>query len=303
MDNFRTYAPAYGDVSQVHNGVDFNVSARLRGGLQVQGGTSTGQQVTDSCGVRDALPEQVSGGVLTGRNSLQPHESRTVTTRPASRPARLPPVHIVPRADVQLGFAFTSSPGVPLQANWDVPSAIAALSLGRPLSGNAPNVSVNLLAPDQMRSPRVNILDFRVGKLLRFGNTRANIALDLYNMLNLDTVITQNFNYVPNGAWLVPNEVLTARTAKLTLSTTSDHEGRRPRRTRSGKPLRHEDHEDQDTGSRRPPRLERQRRPARPSRNLSTSRPSSGKFPTLISAYQSLTKRYARWQRRHLHVS
>jgi hypothetical protein len=32
----------------------------------------------------------------------------------------------------------------------------------------------------------------------------------------LDTVITQNFNYVPNGAWLVPTEVLTARTAKLT---------------------------------------------------------------------------------------
>ena len=68
-----------------------------------------------------------------------------------------------------------------------------------------------------MRSSRVNILDFRVGKLLRFGNTRANIAVDLYNVLNLDTVVTQNFNYIPNGAWLVPNEVLTARTAKLTV--------------------------------------------------------------------------------------
>jgi hypothetical protein len=76
---------------------------------------------------------------------------------------------------------------------------------------------VNLLAPDQMKSPRVNILDFRVGKLLRFGDQRANIALDLYNMLNLDTAINQNFNYVPNGAWLVPTEVLTARTAKITV--------------------------------------------------------------------------------------
>ena len=36
-------------------------------------------------------------------------------------------------------------------------------------------------------------------------------------MLNLDTAITQNFSYVPNGAWLVPTEVLTARTAKLTV--------------------------------------------------------------------------------------
>ena len=106
---------------------------------------------------------------------------------------------------------------MPLRADWQVPSAIAALSLGRPLSGNAPNVEVNLLAPGEMRSPRVNILDFRAGKLLRFGDTRLNVAVDLYNVLNLDTVVTQNFNYVPNGAWLVPTEVLTARTAKLTV--------------------------------------------------------------------------------------
>ena len=217
-DNYRTYAPAYGDVSQVYNGVDVNVSARLRGGLQVQGGTSTGQQVTDSCGVRDALPEQVSGGASSQGgipyNPTNPycHYAPGVTTRATAAGS-----YIVPRVDVQFGFAFTSSPGVPLQANWDVPSAIVAPSLGRPLSGNAPNVSVNLLAPDQMKSPRVNILDFRAGKILRFGGTRANIAIDLYNILNLDTVITQNFNYVPNGAWLVPNEVLTARTAKLTL--------------------------------------------------------------------------------------
>ena len=32
------------------------------------------------------------------------------------------------------------------------------------------------------------MLDFRVGKILRFGSKRANIALDLYNVLNLDTV-------------------------------------------------------------------------------------------------------------------
>jgi hypothetical protein len=140
------------------------------------------------------------------------HVAPGITTRATAAGS-----YILPRADVQLSFAFTSSPGVPLRADWQVPSAIAALSLGRPLSGNTPNVEVNLLAPDQMRSPRVNILDFRVGKILRFGDTRANIALDLYNALNLDTVITQNFNYVPNGAWLVPTEVLTARTAKITV--------------------------------------------------------------------------------------
>jgi len=218
VDNYRTYAPAYGNVSQVYNGVDFNVSARLHWGLTVQGGTSTGQQVIDSCDVRDKLPEQMSmgassqGGIPYNPANPYCHVAPGITTRATAAGS-----YLMPRADVQLSFAFTSSPGVPLQANWDVPSAIAALSLGRPLSGNAANVSVNLLAPDQMRSPRVNILDFRVGKLLRFANTRANIALDLFNMLNLDTVVTQNFNYIPNGAWLVPTEVLTARTAKVTV--------------------------------------------------------------------------------------
>jgi len=36
-------------------------------------------------------------------------------------------------------------------------------------------------------------------------------------VLNLDTVITQNEAFNPGGQWLVPTEVLTARTAKLTL--------------------------------------------------------------------------------------
>ena len=217
-DNYRTYAPAYGEVSQRYNGVDVNVSARLRNGLQVQGGTSTGQQVIDSCAVRDKLPEQVSGGASSQGgipyNPVNPfcHVAPGITTRATAAGS-----YIVPRADVQLAFAYTSSPGVPLQANWVVTSDIARPSLGRPLSAAGGSVTVNLLEPGQMRSPRVNILDFRAGKLLRFGNRRANIAVDFYNVLNLDTVLGQNETFVPGGQWLVPTEVLTARTAKLTV--------------------------------------------------------------------------------------
>ena len=39
--------------------------------------------------------------------------------------------YLVPRADVQLSFAFTSSPGVPLQANWNVPARLKRQSGGR----------------------------------------------------------------------------------------------------------------------------------------------------------------------------
>jgi hypothetical protein len=189
----------------MYNGVDVNVAARLLGGLQVQGGTSTGQQVTDSCAVRDKLPEQASTNPYC-------HNAPGITTRATAAGS-----YVVPRIDVQIAATFTSSPGVPLSANWNVPSAVAALSLGRPLSGNATSVNVNLLAPGDRRSSRVNILDFRFGKLLRYGDKRANIAIDLYNILNLDTVLNQNSTFVPGGQWLVPTEVLTPRTAKLTL--------------------------------------------------------------------------------------
>ena len=217
-DNYRTYSPAFGNVSMVYNGVDINIAARLRNGLQVQGGTSTGQQVIDACEIRAKLPEQVSGGASSqGGIAYSPvnpycHDAPGMTTR-----ATAAVTYTIPKIDVQFASTLTSSPGVPLQANWSIPNAIVRQWLGRDLAGSAPNVTVNLLAPGEMRSDRVNILDFRVGKVLRQSRHRALVAVDLYNVLNLDTVLVYNQTYVPNGSWLIPQSVLTARTAKLTV--------------------------------------------------------------------------------------
>jgi hypothetical protein len=184
----------------------------------VQAGTSTGQTVVDACEVRDKLPEQVSTGAANAGgipyNPANPfcHIAPGITTRFTSAGS-----YIVPKLDVQVAFALTSSPGVPLEANWNIPNAVVRQWLGRDLAGGAPNLAVNLLAPDQMRSDRINILDFRVGKVMRFGGQRALFALDLFNALNLDTVLVNNFTFSPGGAWLVPQEVLTARTAKITV--------------------------------------------------------------------------------------
>ncbi len=217
-DDLRTYAPNYGLISQVYNGVDINVNARMRNGLQVQAGTSTGQRVTDYCEVRAKLPEQ-AGGFSTGSevpafSPVNPfcHVAPGMTTRFTAAGT-----YTVPRIDVLLATTFQSSPGEPLSANYVVTTAEAARTLGRPLASSAASVTVNLLAPDQMKHPRVNQLDFRVGKIIRIGRHRANIALDLFNALNLDTVLTYNQNFTPGGAWLVPTTVLTARTAKFTV--------------------------------------------------------------------------------------
>jgi hypothetical protein len=217
-NNLRTYAPDYGTITQVYNGFDVNINARMRNGVQLQAGTSTGQRTTDYCDVRGKLPEQTGGfstaSEVPAYSPVNPycHFEPGNTTRFTAAGT-----YTIPKVDVQVASTFQSSPAEPLQANWTVSSATVAQTLGRPLSGSAPNVTINLLAPDQMRGPRVNQLDMRFGKVLRFGNQRATVSLDTFNFLNADTVLTYNQAFTPGGAWLVPTAVLTARTAKITV--------------------------------------------------------------------------------------
>jgi hypothetical protein len=89
-------------------------------------------------------------------------------------------------------------------------------SLGRNLSGNAPNVTVNLVAPGTMYGDRINELDVRAAKILRFGDVRANIAVDVYNTLNSSAVLTYNSAFVPGGTWLQPLTFMAPRAFRIT---------------------------------------------------------------------------------------
>jgi hypothetical protein len=225
VDNYRTYSK---DISQVYNGIDLGVNIRMRD-LQMQAGTNTGQRVTDYCAVRAVLPEQ-NGGFSTGSevtafSPLNPycHYAPGMDTRFTAAAA-----YTIPKIDVLLSGTFLSSPGIPLRADWTITQAGAPAlwtsiqqQLGRPLSNSATSIVVNLLKPDDQRSERVNNLDFRVGKILRLGRTRANVSLDLLNALNLSTILLPNQAFNPGGAWLTPTgtqtPVMTARTAKITV--------------------------------------------------------------------------------------
>jgi hypothetical protein len=218
VDNYRTYSE---DISQVYNGIDLNVTARMKN-LQLQAGSTTGQRVTDYCAVRAQLPEQ-NGGFSTGSEVAAFSPTNPYCHVAPGYDTRFTAVgtYTIPKIDVLVSGTLTSTAGIPVRADWTVSNAIVQQSLGRPLSNNATSVVVNLLKPDDLRSDRVNELDFRVAKLLRLGRTRASIALDLLNALNLDTIIVPNQAFIPNGAWLTPTgtqtPVMTARTAKITV--------------------------------------------------------------------------------------
>jgi hypothetical protein len=204
-NSFTTWARNFGDQTSMYNGVMVNLTARAKD-LTVQGGVNTGRTVVDSCALRAQLPET---------NPTNPYcrDDPGFITRLTGLAA-----YTVPKVGVLLSGTFRSDQGSPLAANWVVSSAEAAKSLGRPLSGGTPNVTVNLIEPGTLWSDRVNVFDLRVAKILRFGRTRTNVGVDIYNLTNSSAVLTYNQSYSPTGNWLVPTTVVTPRFAKISAS-------------------------------------------------------------------------------------
>jgi hypothetical protein len=187
------------------------------------GGTSTGQTVADNCDVRAHLPELAT--TQAGASPFGPGLASS-TVSPIS-----PYCHValgvqtqlrglasyeLPGIGAQLSMTLQSKPGAMLVANYAVPNAAVASSLGRNLSGNAPNVTVNLVAPGTRYGDRINQLDVRVAKILRHGRSRTMVALDMYNALNSSAGLTYNDAFVPGASWPRPNTILTPRFFKIT---------------------------------------------------------------------------------------
>lgn len=205
-DTLTTWSRKYGDEYSVYNGVLINLTARLRGGLTFQGGVNTGKTVTDNCQVRAKLPENAPTDPYC-------HRDPGFVTRVTGLGA-----YTIPRIDVLLSATFRSDQGAPLAANYQVPSAEAARTLGRPLAGNVPFVTVNLIEPGTVWGDRVNDLSVRVAKIIRIGRTRTNVGVDVYNVLNSDAILTYNQQFSPGGRWLVPTSIMTPRFAKVSAS-------------------------------------------------------------------------------------
>ena len=110
---------------------------------------------------------------------------------------------------------FRSEQGAPLAANFTVTNAMVSAQLGRNLSAPGGNVVVNLIEPGTMYGDRLNEVDFRIAKLLRFGRTRTNVGVDIYNLLNANPALTYNAAYSTALPLPRPTGVLTPRFAKI----------------------------------------------------------------------------------------
>jgi hypothetical protein len=220
--NLITDSGTYGRWYQYFHGIDVTLSVRSGRNLTFMAGTSTGQNVTNNCDVRAHLPElstattgttAFGAGLMTSAvTPLSPHcaVASGFLTQFKGLSA-----YMIPRIDLHVAATFQSKPGAMLAANYTAPNSIVAQSLGRNLSGNAANVTVNLVPPGTMYGDRVNELNVRVAKVLRRGGSRTTIALEVYNAMNSSAVLSYNNAFIPGGAWLQPLTVLTPRFIKL----------------------------------------------------------------------------------------
>jgi len=214
VDDLVLPASDIGDRISYWHGVDVNISGRMRNGLMFQGGTSTGRAVTDTCDVTPKLdtpaatiPSSTSAS-LSGPSRRFCHVAAPFATQFKGLTS-----YTIPKVAVQLSATIQSIPGASLAANLVVPSATVAQTLGRPLSGNTGTVTVNLVEPQTLFGDRINQVDFRVAKVLRFGRSRAQVGVDIFNLMNSN--VPQGYIQTYGSTWLRPTSVMDARFARV----------------------------------------------------------------------------------------
>jgi hypothetical protein len=143
-------------------------------------------------------------------------------------------LYTIPKVDVLASASFRSLPAAApattsvassganwLGASYNVSSATLEQQTGRPLVPGLTFQTVNLLLPGRRYADRFNALDVRIGKNVRFGRTRTNVAIDVYNVFNSNTgpAYNQTYDPVTNGAtWLSPTMVLNPRFARFNMT-------------------------------------------------------------------------------------
>jgi hypothetical protein len=213
--NYVTFETDFGPArTHYWQGVDLTLRARLAGSVTLQGGTSTGRTLIDTC----ATEVKIDSPDPRGCRNEEPYQT---TLRGLAS-------YTLPKVDVLVSGTVRSQPPAPINgATWNVPNTLVQSLLGRlPPGGLAGgNTGVQLLDVSDHRlyaDNRRTQIDMRFAKILRFGRTRTDIGVDLYNLLNSNYALSYETTYSytqPNGGtWLNPTSILSPRFARFNVT-------------------------------------------------------------------------------------
>jgi hypothetical protein len=223
---YQTFETDFGPARTWYwHGVDFQVNARALNGFTFQGGTSTGRGVRDTCEtvVKIDSPDprgcHVTEPWMTSVRGLAAYTVPVVDVLVSAQFRSLNP------ANTAGAGATSATNGSSLDANTQVPNTVVRQLLGRlPGVGLATqNTTVNLLTDAQLYpDQRVHQVDLRFAKILRFGNRRLDVGVDLYNLFNTNhaTGFDSGFDYgEPDGGdWLLPTAIVAPRFARFNVT-------------------------------------------------------------------------------------
>jgi hypothetical protein len=245
ISNRLTFADEVGGAYNNFNGVDVTVNARLRN-VTIQGGTSTGNVVEDSCGVvtenpeyyifgpwggTDAFLDTFLGGVGQWPQQFCHRESGWKTNIKGLASYTVPKIDVLVSGTLKsLPYPGNEFPSVQSQSVGGQALAlflgipgVDSTNLGRPLSSGIPIQFLNIVEPGKLYGDRLTSIDLRFGKILRYGKSRTMINFDVYNLLNANTTEVYQRNYsaptppgaTPRSTYFDPLQIMSARFFKI----------------------------------------------------------------------------------------
>ena len=212
-----TQASHYGKQTEVYDGLDLTINAKLTPDAFVQGGLSTGRTETNRCFVVDNPQSLLFCNVKSP--FWQPQYK-------VSGSLRLP-------GAIGASVVFQSLPGIPISASYVATNAEVRPTLNRALSGGVANITISdagaalgtaaspgfsltspgIIPPQTVFESRSNQVDLRFDRTMRLGRSRLKAMFDVYNVLNASAVLGNNTRFGP--AYLTPTFVLDARIFKF----------------------------------------------------------------------------------------
>jgi hypothetical protein len=164
--------------TRIYNGFEVSVNARLPKGF-VFGGITTERTATNSCA------DLASSNANNLRFCDQTPPFRTLYK--ASAGFTLP-------YDIQVSGSFQARPGIPVGGDYTyICSAAAAAATGcTALTGNVASLTVPVVDPTTEFYDYVKTNDMRVSHTFRHGRLRMQPFLEIFNVMNLSTILTVN---------------------------------------------------------------------------------------------------------------
>lgn len=215
-DNVVTAASNFGDVTDVFTGVDLSLTARLARGGVVSGGFSAGRERTDFCdviGQAEFTSNTNSSAGKIGETNISVYPSRNFcSVTPPYQPDWKALMSYPLPWGLNASATWQNRAGPQILASYTVRNGTDGTTLGRNLTlGSA---LVNLIQPGTLYADRLNQVDVRVAKSIRFRERgRLQATLSVFNLLNANSLLALNTTYGPS--WQTPSLILQGRLVKF----------------------------------------------------------------------------------------